>query len=280
MQSYRKCCKPNEVNMVNKILFVVDELEFKWFEFNKLVTNFWFIHEFLRQGLDVHITTKSRLYIANAKGCTIAYPALLLEDGEITYSKESCSNLIENYDVVYFRPDPPVDIDYINACNVFEFVDSGKVKLINNPLMIRNFNEKIAVNLFPQFVPENIVTNNKELIIDFLERNEKIVIKPLNRCFGNGVFILKKGEDNISSIISVATENGKTLVMVQRYLDGAENGDKRVLLVGGEVLEESVRKLPAPNDFKFAEHSDRYFEKAVLSSEEKIAAKAVAKKLK
>ena len=262
-----------------RILFVIDDLEYKWFEFNKLVTNFWFIKEFLKRGLDIDITIKKNLFIKDAKACTLCNRAKLLENGEITYDKDLKENLIENYNAVFFRPDPPVDIDYINACNVFEFVDQTKVKLINNPLAIRNFNEKMHVNLFPQFVPDNIVTSSKELIIDYVNEHGKAIIKPMNRCFGSGVFVLNKGDANISSIISSVTENGKTAVMVQEYLKGAINGDKRVLIIGEKVLEESVRKLPAPNDFKFAEHSDKYFEKSPLTEEEKYAAAAIAKKL-
>lgn len=263
-----------------KILFVIDELEFKWFEDNKLVTNFWFIKEFLKRNIHVDVTTKSKLFIKNAKGCSICHTSKLREDGEIVYEKQPQTILIEDFDVVFFRPDPPVDVDYINACNVFNFVDERKVKLINDPRAIRNFNEKMHVNLFPQFAPENIVTNSKEIIIDFVNRVEKAVIKPLNRCFGSGVFILNKGDSNISSIISAATENEKTIVMVQKYLEGAVHGDKRVLLINGEVMEECVQKLPAPNDFKFAEHSDRYFEKSPLTETEKSVAKTIALKLK
>ena len=264
---------------IAKLLFIVDELEFKWFEFNKLVTNFWFIKEFLKRNFEVWVTTKSRLYVQNAKGCTLAHFANLETDGEITYSKEEKSFQIEDFDFAFFRPDPPMDVDYINACSVFEFVDMSKVKVVNNPLAIRAFNEKMHVNLFPQFVPENIVTNNKNLILDFVDKNEKAVIKPLNRCFGSGVFVLKKGEENLSSIISAVTENGKTIVMVQKYLEGAKHGDKRVLLINGKVMKECVRKLPAENDFKFAEHSDKYFAKAELNENEKFVAGVIAKKL-
>jgi len=155
-----------------KILFIIDELEFKWFEFNKLVTNFWFISEFLKRNIEVWITTKSRLFIQAAKGCALCFMANLEVDGEITYSKDEREFLIENFDVVLFRPDPPMDVDYINACSVFEFVDMSKVKVINNPLSIKSFNEKMHVNLFPQFVPENIVTNSKRLILEFVSKHK------------------------------------------------------------------------------------------------------------
>ena len=265
--------------IATKLLFVVDELEFKWFEFNKLVTNFWFIKEFLKRGVEVWITTKTRLFIKNAKGCALACVSYIEPNGEIAYQKKEQEFLIDSFNVVFFRPDPPMDVDYINACSIFEFVDMKKVKVINNPLSIKAFNEKMHVNLFPQFVPENIVTNNKNLILEFVNEYDKAVIKPLNRCFGSGVFMLKKGDENLSSIISAATENGKTIVMVQKYLEGAKLGDKRVLLLNGEVLDECVRKLPAQNDFKFAQHSDEYFAKAELNEQEKFVAQAIAKKL-
>ena len=262
-----------------KILFVIDELEYKWFENNKLVTNFWFIKEFLKRNIDVEITTKCSLFIENAQAFALCNTAQIREDDEIFYKKQVSKMLIENFDAVFFRPDPPVDITYINACNVFEYVDTAKTKLVNNPLAIRNFSEKIQVNKFPQFAPSNIVTCSKELILEFVNKYGKAVIKPLNKCFGSGVFLLAQGDANISSIIAAATENGKTPVMVQEYLIGAVNGDKRVLIIGDEVMPECVRKLPAPNDFKFAEHSDKYFEKATLTQEEIAVATNIAKQL-
>ena len=42
---------------MKKILFVIDKIELKYFEFNKLVTNFWLIKEFLDRKNDVYITT-------------------------------------------------------------------------------------------------------------------------------------------------------------------------------------------------------------------------------
>ena len=44
------------------ILFVIDNIEFKYFEFNKLVTNFWLIWEYLRRENRVFITLKNKLF--------------------------------------------------------------------------------------------------------------------------------------------------------------------------------------------------------------------------
>ena len=90
---------------------------------------------------------------------------------------------------------------------------------------------------------------------------------------------LKHGDKNTHSIINSMTNNQSTLIMVQKYIPTAEFGDKRVLILGGEVLDECVVKLPSRDDFKFNNHSDEYIKKATLSESEKIKFKQVAKSL-
>ena len=91
-----------------------------------------------------------------------------------------------------FRPDPPVDLDYINATYVFDFVDKSKTLLLNDTTAVRNFNEKLHAVLFNDLMPKNIITASKSDIIAFLKENEEIILKPLNQCFGGGVCILSK----------------------------------------------------------------------------------------
>ena len=173
--------------MKNSILFVIDDLELKYFEFNDLVTNFWLIKEFLEREWEVFITIKSGLMTEGNLAKTLCYESYL-ENNDIFYKKdEQKKYLIEDFDVVFFRPDPPVDIDYINACNVFDYVDHEKTVLINNPIAIKNFNEKFHLNYFPQYAPENIVTANADEIKNFVREQGKAIIKPLNQCFGGGV---------------------------------------------------------------------------------------------
>lgn len=265
--------------MKNSILFVIDDLELKYFEFNDLVTNFWLIKEFLEREWEVFITVKSGLMTESNQAKTLCSEAYL-KDGNIFYKKdEQKKYLIEDFDVVFFRPDPPVDIDYINACSVFDYVDHEKTVLINNPISIKNFNEKFHLNYFPQYAPENIVSANAQEIKNFVREHEKAIIKPLNQCFGGGVYYLDKEERNINAIIKNLTNNGKTMVMVQKYLEGALHGDKRILILGEHVFDECIRKLPGKDDFKFSVHSDKYFETAKLTQQEKEMAQAVAKRL-
>lgn len=261
------------------ILFVVDDLELKYFEFNDLVTNFWIIKEFLDRNYEVFVAVKNGLMTEGNVAKALCYQAYV-KDGDIFLKKEEQKKyIIEHFDVVFFRPDPPVDIDYINACSVFDYVDTERTVVINNPIAVKNFNEKFHLNYFPEFAPENIVTANADEIKAFVREHKKAIIKPLNQCFGGGVYYLDNEERNVNTIIKSLTNGGKTMVMVQRYLEGAVHGDKRILILGEHVFDECIRKLPGKDDFKFSEHSDKYFETTQLTDEEKQMAQKVAKHL-
>jgi len=261
-----------------KILFVIDKIELKYFEFNKLVTNFWLIKEFLNREQEVFVTTIDKLSLNNAKACCKCTKSFLKGDN-IYIETQFEQKPIEDFNLVMFRPDPPVDLDYINATYVLDFVDREKTLILNETKSIRDFNEKLHANLFHEFMPKNIVTSNLEEIEAFLEQNEEIILKPLNRCFGSGVMYLKKGDKNTRNIINSLTNNQATLIMVQKYISNAEFGDKRVLILGGEVLDECVVKLPSGDDFKFNTHSDEFIKKAMLTQSEKTKFTQVAQKL-
>ncbi len=261
---------------MRKILFIIDKLELKYFEFNKLVTNFWIIKGFLDRGAEVYITTIPNLSLKEDVAYTKCYETFVSEDN-IFYKNIQIEKEIDSFDLVMFRPDPPVDIDYINATYIFDFVT--KPQVINSPRAIRDFNEKLHSVYFKDLMSENIVTASLEEIEQFLSIHKEIVLKPLNRCFGSGVMYLYEGDPNTRTIINTMTNNETTLVMVQKFIKGVKNGDKRVLTLGDKVLRYSVKKLPTGDDFKFNTHNDNFITNAELSNEEISAFTGVAKKL-
>ncbi len=260
------------------ILFIIDRIELKYFEFNNLVTNFWLIKEFLLRNNKVWITTIDNLCLKDTMAFTHCY-STFEKNGNIFYDKKDIQKKIEDFQLVMFRQDPPVDLDYINSTYIFDFVDRKKTFVMNEPRAIRDFNEKLHTLRFAEFMPENIVTSSKSDIMEFLNLHEEIVLKPLNRCFGAGVMCLKKGDKNTAVIINSMTNNGSTLVMVQKYLEKAKFGDKRVLFLGDKVLDYSIQKLPSNDDFKFNEHCDANIIKAELTDIEKAKFSLVAEKL-
>ena len=260
------------------ILFIVDRIELKYFEFNDLVTNFWIIREMLYENKNVYVTTIDGLSLIDGKAYTHCYKAYEKGDN-IFYDKTDIKKEIESFQLVMFRQDPPFDGDYLNSTYIFDFVDKSKTLVMNNPAAVRDFNEKLHAVRFKKLMPENIVTSSQSEILNFLEEHGEIVLKPLNRCFGAGVMTLKKGDKNTAVIINSMTNDGKTLAMVQKYIPKAAFGDKRVLFLGETVLPYCVQKLPSDNDFKFNDHCDANIIKAELSLEEKENFSPVAKTL-
>ena len=260
------------------ILFIIDRVELKYFEFNNLVTNFWLIKEFLLRNNKVWITTIDKLGLQGRIAYTHCYNTYE-KDGNIFYDREDFHKKIEDFQLVMFRQDPPVDMDYLNSTYIFDFVDYSKTFVMNDPRAVRDFNEKLHAVNFLEYMPENIVTSSKSDIMEFLNKHDEIVLKPLNRCFGAGVMCLKKGDKNTAVIINSMTNNGSTLVMVQKYIEKAKYGDKRVMFLGDKVLDYSVQKLPSNDDFKFNDHCDANIIKAEITDEEKEKFSLVAKEL-
>ena len=258
------------------ILFVIDKIELKYFEFNDLVTNFWFIKEFLQRGNKVFITTNNRLYLKGITPMATCFDTYL-ENENIFYKKQNIEQNIDDFDLVMFRPDPPVDNDYINATYILDFVKNAKI--VNDHRAIRNFNEKLHAVHFSEYMPEHIVTASRDKIEEFLAEQKEIILKPLNKCFGSGVMYLYQGDPNTRSIINGMTNDENSVVMVQKFIPAVKYGDKRVLTLGDTVLDECVMKLPTSDDFKFNTHNDNFVKKGVLSDVEKQKFTKVAQKL-
>jgi len=266
-----------------KAVFVIDKIEFKYFELNELVTSFWLIKECLLRSHDVYITTSERLYLDGNKPQAYLYKTSLVNKNgkqDLIHDKECFSACLNNFDLILFRPDPPVTMEYIFATYILDFVDESRTRVVNRPEGIRSANEKLYINNFPELTPKSITTSNMDLIRDFVFEHEEAVLKPLNKCFGKGVYYLKKGDKNLNTIIDAAVNSGETAVIVQEYLKNAMNQDKRVIMIGGEVYEECITKLSGKEDFKFNTHKDEYFKKTVLTDKEREIGNRVSSKLK
>lgn len=254
---------------MKNILIIIDELEFKYFEFNKLVTNFWLVKEYLSRGYRVDVTVKNKLFLKRNNPFALVWNTYA-QNNDIKKTEQSKEVFLNDYNTIFFRPDPPVDIDYINASYILSYVDINSTLIMNSPQAIREKNEKLYVNEFQGLIPDNIVSSDEKTIKEFLFEKKEIVIKPTNRCFGSGVFYLNSTDKNINAILQSATNNYKTTVMVQEYLPAIQNGDKRLIYVCGKIFDYCVKKVATNNDFKFNEHNKDTLKFAQLSQEEKL----------
>jgi glutathione synthase len=156
---------------------------------------------------------------------------------------------LEAMDAVFMRTDPPVTVPYLYATYILDYIDPAKTLVVNAPAGIRAANEKMYALQFSEAIPETIVSQDKSVIRQFVERKGLAVLKPLGGKAGEGILILEAGDRNINSLIEISTDQGQVPVMVQTYLPEAKEGDKRIILLNGEPIG-AVNRIPTGNEFR------------------------------
>lgn len=152
--------------------------------------------------------------------------------------------LPKSFDAILMRKDPPFDNEYLYSTYLLELASNQGARVINNPASVRSWNEKLSVAKFPQFAPEFLVTSNNDLIREFLEKHQDIIVKPLDGMGGSCVFKLSQADPNISVILETITKFGQETIMAQRYLPQILQGDKRIIVINGEPLPYSLARIP------------------------------------
>ncbi|MFZ9642155.1 MAG: glutathione synthase [Candidatus Methylopumilus sp.] len=150
----------------------------------------------------------------------------------------------QDFDVVLMRKDPPFDNEFLYSTYLLELAVEQGARVLNNPIAVRDWNEKLSVARFPQFAPEFLVSCDISLIREFLRSYGDIVVKPLDGMGGSSIFRLTQLDPNISVILETITDYGKRTVMAQRYLPQITQGDKRIIVINGEPLPYALARIP------------------------------------
>lgn len=158
------------------------------------------------------------------------------------------TRLLADFSAVQMRKDPPVDQDYLAATHLLGLAEMHGARVFNQANSLRDYNEKLAIFRFPQFIAPTLVTANPELIQGFLLEHGDIVVKPLHAMGGEGIFRLRPEDLNRSVIIETVTRRGRHAVMAQRFLPEISAGDKRILLIDGEPVPHALARIPAPGE--------------------------------
>jgi len=161
---------------------------------------------------------------------------------------DECTGALEDFDSVWMRKDPPFDLKFFFATHLLSLIDPGKCFVMNNPRGLREANEKLYALRFPEQIPQTLVSSNIERLKAFMtELGGELIVKPLDGCGGSGVFYLNEQDRNTNSILEAATDNGRRLVMGQRYLPEIRQGDKRIIVLNGEPLG-AVLRVPTESE--------------------------------
>jgi glutathione synthase len=151
---------------------------------------------------------------------------------------------LKDFDVVIQRKDPPFDMEYIYATYLLDLAEQQGAKVFNRPSAIRDHNEKLSIAQFPQFTIPTLVTRDEQRIRAFFAEHHDIILKPLDGMGGAGVFRIRDDGMNLGSVIEMLTMNGKSTIMVQRYIPEIVDGDKRILVIGGKVVPFALARIP------------------------------------
>ena len=151
---------------------------------------------------------------------------------------------LEDFDAVLMRSDPPVDTDYLLATQLLGIAEANGARVLNRPAALRDFNEKLAILNFPAFVAPTLVAADAAEIGNFLAEHGDIIVKPLTEMGGSGIFRLTLSDPNRNAILETLTRHGRRAIMAQRYLPAISEGDKRILLIAGEVVPWALARIP------------------------------------
>lgn len=160
------------------------------------------------------------------------------------------SRSLKSFSAVFMRTDPPFDIEYLNTTWLLSAAVRQGAKVFNNPTAVRDHSEKLSITEFPELIPPTLVTRELSAVEEFHQTHRDIVIKPLDGMGGMGVFRVGSDGLNLASIVETLGENGARTLMAQRFLPEIAQGDKRVLLIGGEVVPFSLARIPQGSEIR------------------------------
>jgi glutathione synthase len=236
-----------------KILFILDPLpSLKTYK----DTSFAMMVAAARQGHELHFTLQDGIMWKGGR-IIAEHCRLHIVDGEkylgnTEYHDEHWYRLdlppretaLTEFDAVLLRKDPPFDMEYVTTTWLLERAVAAGARVFNDPRAIRDHSEKLAIAEFGKFTVPTLVTRLAGQLGEFIAAHADVVLKPLDAMGGAGVFRVTDSDPNRNVIIEMLTRDGTRSIMAQRYIPEIRDGDKRVLLIGGEPVPYCLARIP------------------------------------
>ncbi len=225
-----------------KFAFLADPLDtFKIYK----DTTFSMMAEAARRGHQVFAFQQKDMAFENGKVVANITPITLTGDPQDWYRADApVASSLADFDAIILRKDPPFDMEYIYATYLLELAEAQGARVVNRPAAVRNHNEKFAIAEFAEHIAPTLVTSDDGRIRAFHAAHQDIILKPLDGMGGTGIFRVKDDALNLGSIIETLTNNGRSTIMVQRFIPDIVKGDKRILLIGGAVVPFCLARIP------------------------------------
>ncbi|MEP1853935.1 glutathione synthetase, partial [Nonlabens ulvanivorans] len=220
------------------------------------------IHECVKRGHKVAVATPANLTIRDS--IAYAFSSVIKKMDKVPAQFKSFYKQVElkekmlplaGFDIIMMRANPPLDPIALN------FLDSVKddVFIVNDIEGLREANNKLYTACFEdpnnEIIPATHVSKNKEYLKSVIKDNpkERMIMKPLNGFGGSGVIMIEKNAmHNVNSLLDFYIDNkdGTTnYVILQDYIEGADQGDTRILLLNGKPIG-AVKRVPGDEDHR------------------------------
>ena len=214
-------------------------------------STFAMLLEAQRRSWQISYVTPNNLFVLD--GRARAYTATLTvqdDPKQWFHLGAQTEQALDQFDVILMRQDPPFDMEYIYTTYVLELAQKQGVCVVNNPVALRNMNEKFSISNFPQCCAPTLVSRDLTTINAFIDRHLQVVVKPLDGMGGQSIFKTSPNDPNKNTILEQITDTETRTIMVQKFIPEISQGDKRILLVNGEPVPYALARVPQNGEFR------------------------------
>ncbi len=248
------------------------------------------IHEAASRGHTVALTTPHSLTIRDSVPhafCNVLKKSQKLTSNIPAFYRRAefkrCKLPLAGFDAIIMRANPPLDtvaLNFLDSVRNDTFImnDIDGLRIANNKLYTASFSGDAG-----RFMPATHVSKSRDYLEQVMEdtSSAKMIMKPLNGFGGQGVIVIEKSaRQNFRSLLDFYIGSGEqsNYVILQEYVEGAELGDVRILMLNGEPIG-AMRRVPSGGDVRSNIHAGGKEVKHHLSKEEKELCRAIGPQL-
>ncbi len=199
-------------------------------------TTFAMLLEAQARDWELHYMELDDLHLINGRARARVRRLHVRRDPQNWYQLPEAGEIdLAELDVILMRKDPPFNQEYIYSTYILEQAERAGVYVVNKPQSLRDANEKMYTAWFPQCCTDTLVARDPQKIREFLHHHQEIILKPLDGMGGASIFHVRLNDPNLSVILETMTEHRQRFIMAQKYLPEIKFGDKRILMINGEL---------------------------------------------
>lgn len=202
-----------------------------------------------KKGWKLHYLLQDGLYLQGGALKIDARPIRVMDDNQHWFETESLSTLNAcDIDVILMRIDPPFNMEYIYSTYLLEVAEKQGCLIVNKPSSLRDANEKLFATQFPQCCTDVLVSRDPHKLREFVNQFNDVILKPLDGMGGQSIFRVTPNDANLSVILETMVNFGQNTVMAQKFIPEISAGDKRILMVNGDVIPYTLARIPAKGE--------------------------------